>query len=111
MDGLAASAPASFSAQAAAALAGAAKGSPEEAREVARQFESVFINELLEQMSVGIKTDGPFGGGPSEGIYRSFLNNAIADQVSKNGGIGIADAVYREILKLQEANGHDAEAK
>lgn len=111
MDGLTAPVPASFGAHAAVSLAGAVKGSPEEAREVARQFESVFISELLEQMSIGIKTDGAFGGGPSEGIYRSFLNGAIADQVSKNGGIGIADAVYREILKLQEANGHDAEAK
>jgi Rod binding domain-containing protein len=111
MSGLGAPAPALFGAHAAASLAAAAKGSPEEAREVARQFESVFIGELLEQMSMGLKTDGPFGGGPSEGIYRSFLNNAIAEQVSNNGGVGIADAVYREILRLQEANGHDAQAK
>jgi Rod binding domain-containing protein len=103
--------PDSFGAHAAASLAGAAKGSPERARAVAQQFESVFIGELFEQMSMGLKTDGPFGGGPSEGVYRSFLNNAIAEQVTKSGGIGIADAVYKEILKLQEANGHDAEAK
>ena len=83
-----------------ASLAAAAKGSSAKAREVASQFETVFIGELLEQMSMGIKTDGPFGGGPSEGIYRSFFNDAVAKEITRNGGIGIADAVYREILEV-----------
>jgi Rod binding domain-containing protein len=107
----AAAAPIFLGAPAAASLAAAAKGSPEQAREVARQFEEVFLSQLFDQMSMGLKTDGVFGGGPGEGIYRSFLNNAIAQEVSRSGGLGIADAVYREILKLQEAKGHDTEAK
>lgn len=111
MDGLGAPGLSLFGASGVSSLATATRGSPAEAREVARQFESVFLGQLFEQMSMGLKTDGTFGGGPSEGIYRSYLNNAIADQVARNGGIGIADAVYREILKLQEAQGHDAQAQ
>lgn len=100
-----------FGANTLASLAAAPHGTEAQARAVAREFEAVFLSQLLEQMSAGIKTDGPFGGGPSEGIYRSFLNTAIADQVARLGGIGIADAVYREILKMQEATSHDPRAE
>lgn len=71
------------------------------ARDVAQEFESVFLTQMLQHMFEGIKTDGPFGGGQSETIYRSMLNQYYAEAVSKRGGIGIADAVYSEILKLQ----------
>ena len=73
-----------------------------EARGAAEAFESIFLAQFLDQMFRGIKTDGPFGGGFSEGIYRSMVNEEVAKSISKAGGIGIADAVYREILSLQE---------
>ena len=73
-----------------------------EAREAAEAFESIFLAQFLDQMFRGIKTDGAFGGGFSEGIYRSMVNEEVAKSISKAGGIGIADAVYREILSLQE---------
>jgi Rod binding domain-containing protein len=71
------------------------------ARDVAEKFESVFIEQMLQHMFEGIKTDGMFGGGQSEKVYRSMLNQYYADAISKRGGIGIADAVYSEILKMQ----------
>ena len=76
--------------------------SDQEAREASEQFESMFLAQMLQHMSAGIKTDGPFGGGHSEGIYRSLLNEQYAEQMSKGSGIGIADAIYREMIKLQE---------
>ena len=73
-----------------------------EAREAAEAFESIFLAQFLDQMFSGIETDGPFGGGFSEGLYRSMMNEEVAKSISRAGGIGIADAVYREILSLQE---------
>lgn len=52
-------------------------------------------------MFSGVKTDGPFGGGQGEEMFRSFLNDAMAKQTVKTGGIGLADKVAREMLKLQ----------
>lgn len=72
------------------------------AREVAEEFEAVFLAEMLKEMWSGVPTDGPFGGGPGEDVYRSMLTEQYAGAVAKRGGIGLADAVYREILKLQE---------
>lgn len=73
------------------------------ARDTAEQYEAVFIYQLLENMSSGLKTDGPFGGGEAEATWRSQLNDAYAKVIAQRGGIGIADALYKEMLRLQEA--------
>ncbi len=52
-----------------------------------------------------------FGGGQSEKVYRSMLNQYYAEAVSKRGGIGIADAVYSEILKLQQCRRRRVDGK
>lgn len=79
-----------------------ANSGPEGLRKVAREFESMFLNQMLEHMSAGIKTDGPFGGGQGEAMFRSLLNQQYATGISARGGLGIADAVYRQMLAMQE---------
>ncbi len=72
------------------------------ARAAAESFEALFLSQMLSQMTAGLKTDGPFGGGFSETIYRSMLNEQYGATLAARGGVGIADAVYREMLKYQE---------
>ena len=67
----------------------------------AQSFESSFLSNMLGQMFEGVSTDGPFGGGAGEGAFRSFLMDAFAQQITKSGGVGIASAVQREMLKMQ----------
>ena len=71
-------------------------------REAAEEFESVFLTVMFESMFAGIKTDGPFGGGHGEKIFRSMLNEEYANSVAQSGGVGIADALFREMIKVQE---------
>lgn len=73
----------------------------EQARHVAEQFERMFISEMLGPMFQGIETDGPFGGGNAEATFRPMLLDQYADSIAKQGGIGIADKVMAEILKMQ----------
>ena len=68
----------------------------------ARDFEAVFIAQMFEQMWAGVKTDGPGGGGTGEGIFRSLMIQDIGRQLADQGGIGLADAVRREMLAMQE---------
>ncbi len=75
----------------------------DEARRVAEDFEALFLSQMLQHMFAGVRTDGPFGGGHAETIYRSMLANEYGKLISRTGGVGIADAVQREILKLQES--------
>jgi len=72
------------------------------ARSAAQEFEALFLAQVLDQMFAGVPTDGRFGGGSAEGVYRDLLNQEYAKVLSRSGGLGVADAVYREILKLQE---------
>lgn len=72
------------------------------ARATARDFEAVFLSAMFKEMFAGLDADGPFGGGYGEEVYRELLADEYAGQVARNGGIGLAEAVYREMLALQE---------
>lgn len=72
------------------------------ARQAAEEFEAVFLTSMLESMFEGVKTDPPFGGGSSEKTYRSLLVNEYAKEISRNGGLGIADQITRDLIALQE---------
>jgi len=71
-------------------------------RAAAEEFEAVFLAEMLGPIFDGLGNDGLFGGGPGERIYRSLMVREYAAAIARSDGIGIADAVQREILKLQE---------
>jgi Rod binding domain-containing protein len=68
----------------------------------AEEFEAVFIAEILGAMFEGVKTDGPFGGGFGEDVFRSLLLDRYGRSLASQGGFGIADAVKRQLLSNQE---------
>lgn len=70
-------------------------------KRTAQEFEASFLSVMMQQMFTGISTDGPFGGGAGEEMFRSVLTDAMAKQVTKAGGIGVATSVEHEMLKLQ----------
>ena len=72
------------------------------ADKVAKDFEAVFINEMLGTMFEGIATDGPFGGGPGEEMFRSLMIDQYSRTIANQGGFGIAAIVKSQILQMQE---------
>ncbi len=70
----------------------------------AQDFEAQFLSTMAQTMFEGVKTDKTFGGGPGEDTFRSMLVEQYGQQMAKSGGIGIADKIYGEILKLQETS-------
>jgi Rod binding domain-containing protein len=48
-----------------------------------------------------VETPAPFGGGQGETMFRSFMTDAFAEQMTRSGGVGIADSVRLEMLKMQ----------
>lgn len=73
-----------------------------QAAKAAQDFEAIFINEFLGAMFEGIETDGPFGGGPGEAIFRSLMIDQYSKTIAAQGGFGLADAVKRQLLHAQE---------
>jgi Rod binding domain-containing protein len=57
---------------------------------------------MLSEMFAGIKTDGLFGGGQGEEMFRSLLLDEYGKQIAKHGGLGIGDAVMRTLVSAQE---------
>jgi flagellar protein FlgJ len=71
-------------------------------KRAAADFEAVFMSSMLENMTAGMKTDKMFGGGHAEEMYRSMLNQEYGKAIAARGSLGIADAVEREMLQIQE---------
>ena len=68
----------------------------------AKEFEGVFISQFLGSMFSGIKTDGPFGGGQGEEMFRSMMIDKYAQGLEAQGGFGMAASVKAQMLKMQE---------
>jgi Rod binding domain-containing protein len=82
--------------------------SPEKAREAAVEFEGFFLAMVFENMFAGIETDGAFGGGHGEKVFRSMMLQEYGKAVAQRNGIGLAEAVQKEIIRLQEVQSDDA---
>lgn len=76
----------------------------DQVRRAAEEFEAVFIAQMMAPMFEGLETDEMFGGGPGEDLYRSILVEEYGKSIARAGGIGLSDAIQREIIRLQEAN-------
>jgi len=74
------------------------------AREQAEDFESVFLSKVLNEMFSTLEGgSGPLGAEGAGGeTWRSFLVDEYAKEISKAGGIGVADHIMRELISVQE---------
>ena len=67
----------------------------------AKDFEASFLSVMLGQMFKDVGAEAPFSGGHGEAAFKSFLGDAMAKQMVQHGGVGLADRVAKEMLKLQ----------
>ena len=75
------------------------------ARKTAQDFETMFLEQTLDRLFASGGPEGPLGDNGMGGeVYRSMLVKEHAAGIVKSGGVGIADQVYREILKMQESD-------
>ena len=73
------------------------------AKKAGKDYEGVFISEFMGQMFNGISTDGPFGGGQGEQMFRSLMLDQYGKQIASRGGFGLSDAITKQLLSHQEA--------
>ncbi len=69
---------------------------------VAKDFEAMFISQMLQSMFKDVKTDPVLGGGQSEEVFRSMLIDQYGKEMSQNGGLGLAPHIKAELLRMQE---------
>lgn len=80
----------------------------EKLRKVAEEFEGMVISQLLAPMFEALPTDGLGGGGSGEAMFRPMLVQRYADAMAKGGGIGLADNILSELMRLQGAANPEA---
>ena len=73
-----------------------------ELRRAAEEFEAIFLAQMMAPMFEGLDTEGLGGGGMGEEIFRPMLIERYAEALSQAGGVGIADSIVRELMRLQE---------
>lgn len=71
-------------------------------REKAQDFESFYITQFVELITPDNKSS-IMNGGAGEEMFRHNLNEELGKNIAQHGGFGVADKVYAELLKAQEA--------
>jgi flagellar protein FlgJ len=74
----------------------------EQLRKTAQELEASFLSQMLKPMFANLGAEKPFGGGSGEDMWRSLQVDEYGKAIAQKGGIGLADSVFREMLKLQE---------
>ena len=69
--------------------------------ETARDFEAMFMTEMLRPMFEGLKTNEMFGGGKGEEMFQSMMLDEYGKNLAMNGTLGIADLVKEQLIEMQ----------
>ena len=67
-----------------------------EAHKVAKQFEAIFLRQLMGALEKAGGLGSSSKGGA--GVLRSMMVTAFADSTAEGGGIGLADVVFKAML-------------
>jgi peptidoglycan hydrolase FlgJ len=72
-----------------------------ELKKVSKQFESVFINQIVQAMRKTVVKGGLVPESNAERIYQNLLDAEYAQNMSESEQIGISNLVYEHLLRSQ----------
>lgn len=77
----------------------------EELKQLAKQFESIFINLLMKSMRATLPKDGLLSSFSLD-MYQSMFDQEVADEMSKSKGkgLGLADVLYTQLSRMNQEN-------
>jgi flagellar protein FlgJ len=82
-------------------------------RQASKDFEAIFVNQMLEAMDKTVDRENSImSGGSSEQYFRSMLNEEIAKSMTNRAGgsgFGLAEAIYRQMSKQTSTKTETAE--
>ena len=73
------------------------------ARQAAEKLEATFLAEMLKSAGFG-EQENSFSGSAGEDHFASFQRTAMAEQMVKRGGIGLAEAFYKSMMEKIDEN-------
>jgi flagellar protein FlgJ len=76
---------------------------PAQAKKVAQEFEAMFVGMMLKSMRETVGKDKLTGGGHGEETFRSLLDQEYAAAATRNGGVGLAQMIEKELTRTGSA--------
>lgn len=71
------------------------------ANETAREFEAMFMSEMLKPMFEGLETNEMFGGGKGEEIFSGMLLQEYGKEIAKTDVTGIQTQLKNKLIEMQ----------
>ena len=70
----------------------------ERLKQACEDFESIFVDFMLQQMRQTVPQNDLFGGGSAEQLYTSMMDSELAKSISHQRGLGLANQMYRQLM-------------
>ncbi|WP_163339270.1 rod-binding protein [Desulfopila sp. IMCC35008] len=81
----------------------------ESLRESSRQFETIFVMEMYKAMRKAVPEGGLFEKSVATDTFQEMFDMEIAKQTAAGPGMGIGEAMYRQMATHIEAKKHTGE--
>jgi flagellar protein FlgJ len=66
-------------------------------KNVSKQFESIFLGYMLQQMRKTVPEDPIFGNSAAKNIFSDMHDEALSKEMANAGGIGLAAMLYKQL--------------
>jgi len=76
---------------------GAPSGQPDKLKEACRDFEAIFLKQMLSAMKKTVDKSELINGGMAEDIFDDMLYDEYAKIMAKTGSFGLADMMFRQL--------------
>ena len=73
----------------------------EQLESLSKQFESIFVQQLLKSMRSTVQKTGLFDSHATN-MYESLHDEEMSKLMTKQKGIGLADIIYKDLARLEE---------
>jgi flagellar protein FlgJ len=74
----------------------------EKLKKACEDFEALLIARMLQLMRRSIPQNGLLGSGPGKEVYQGLMDQELAKKMSRRGGIGLGEVLYRQVLQRDE---------
>ena len=78
----------------------------EQLESLSKQFESIFVHQLLKSMRSTVQKSDFFDSHASN-MYESLYDEEMSKIMTEQKGVGLADVIYRDLARLEEKTNKD----
>lgn len=76
---------------------------PEKLRQKCQDFEAIMVQSMLKSMRASVPDGGLLPKGNDQKIFQDLMDQNIAIEMSRKEGMGIGDALFRQLQKLESS--------